>query len=129
MRGILQGGHRSERPFLYAPQFTKQNLTLEDTIHRNEVAFVDANKFLPERWLNGKRSQSEKYFVPFSYGPRACVGRNLAMMELLKVLANVLKRYLFELIDPKHETVLREGFLVKPVELWVRMRRREQHSD
>jgi hypothetical protein len=51
------------------------------------------------------------------------------MMELLKVLANVLKRYHFELIDPKKETVLREGFLVKPTELWVRMTKREQHSD
>jgi benzoate 4-monooxygenase len=100
-----------------------------DTIHRNKAAFVGANKFLPDRWLTGERSQSEKYFIPFSYGPRACVGRNVAMMELLKVLANVLKRYHFELIDPARETLLREGFLVKPTELWVRMTRREQHSN
>lgn len=49
-------------------------------------------------------------------------------MELLKVLSNLLKRYHFELIDPTHETVLREGFLLKPTELWVRMTKREQHS-
>jgi len=49
-------------------------------------------------------------------------------MELLKVLANVLKRYKFELVEPKRETVLREGFLVKPTELWVKMRRREQKA-
>jgi benzoate 4-monooxygenase len=107
----------------------QHDLTVADTIHRNEEAFFDANTFLPDRWLNGKRSQSEKYFIPFSYGPRACVGRNVAMMELLKVLANLLKRYHFELIDPTKETILREGFLVKPTELWVRMTKREQHSN
>jgi benzoate 4-monooxygenase len=50
------------------------------------------------------------------------------MMELLKVLSNLLKRYHFELIYPKRETVLREGFLVKPTELLVRMTKREQHK-
>jgi len=101
---------------------------IPDTIHHNDAAFPEANEYIPERWLNGKRSAVEKYFNPFSYGPRACIGRNVAMMEMLKIVANVLKRYHFELIDPTHETVLREGFLVKPTELWVRMTKREQHS-
>jgi hypothetical protein len=47
-------------------------------------------------------------------------------MELLKVLSNLLKRYHFELVFPEKETELREGFLVKPTELWVRMTKREQ---
>jgi benzoate 4-monooxygenase len=89
------------------------------------VAFPEADKFLPSRWLNGKRAAAEKYFIPFSYGPRACIGRNVATMELLKVLSNVLKRYRFELLYPERETILREGFLVKPTELWVRMTKRE----
>jgi hypothetical protein len=54
------------------------------------------------------------------------VGRNVATMELLKVLSNLLKRYRFELVYPEKKTVLREGFLVKPTELWVRMTKREQ---
>lgn len=113
---------------MYHPVSLSSFLPLKiDTIHHNDVAFPEANKFLPSRWLNGKRSASEKYFIPFSYGPRACVGRNVATMELSKVLSNLLKRYHFELVDPKRQTVLREGFLVKPTELWVRMRRRDQH--
>lgn len=106
---------------------SSQRLLIIDTIHHNEAAFPEANKFLPSRWLNEKRSVSEKYFIPFSYGPRACVGRNVATMELLKVLSNLLKRYHFELVNPTHQTVLREGFLVKPTELWVRMTRRDQN--
>jgi len=109
------------------PRPPSLDLTI-DTIHHNDAAFPEADRFLPSRWLNGKRSSSEKYFIPFSYGPRACVGRNVATMELLKVLSNLLKRYHFELVDPKHETVLREGFLVKPTDLWVRMTKRGQKS-
>jgi hypothetical protein len=38
-------------------------------------------------------------------------------MELLKVVPNVLERYRFELLHLEGETVLREGFLVKPTGL------------
>lgn len=48
------------------------------------------------------------------------------MMELQTVLANLLYRFEFERADGcRSETVLREGFLVKPTELIVKMRRRE----
>lgn len=120
-----------EGTVLSVPSCTPPTATrtdLQDSIHHNNLAFPEADKYLPSRWLDGKRASAEKYFIPFSYGPRACVGRNVATMELLKVLANVLKRYKFELVEPKRETVLREGFLVKPTELWVRMRRREQKA-
>jgi hypothetical protein len=50
------------------------------------------------------------------------------MMELLKVLSNLLKRFEFELVRPEQETVLREGFLVKPTELWVKMTKKRQPS-
>jgi len=96
------------------------------TIHRNNAAFPEADKFMPERWLDGKRFATEKYFIPFSYGPRACVGRNVAMMELLKVLSNLLKRFHFERTEGDEETILREGFLLKPTRLLVKMTKRAQ---
>lgn len=47
------------------------------------------------------------------------------MMELQTVLANLLYRFDFARADGnRHETVLREGFLVKPIDLVVNMRRR-----
>lgn len=53
------------------------------TIHRNkEVWGEDADAFRPERWFERDPAALQKAFNPFSYGPRACVGKNLATMEL-----------------------------------------------
>ncbi|KAF8751688.1 Cytochrome P450 monooxygenase [Rhizoctonia solani] len=41
-----------------------------------------------------------KYFVPFSTGPRACIGRNLANMNMLLISAAFFRRYDVELAIP-----------------------------
>ena len=47
-------------------------------LHRNEDFFQDALKFKPERFLQQDNSEGQKHpyaFVPFSAGPRNCIGR------------------------------------------------------
>lgn len=90
--------------------------------HSKEIWGPDADEFRPERWENLTDRQKDA-FIPFSYGPRACVGRNVAEMELALIVATVFKRYEFELRQGKLET--REGFLRKPLGLNVGMRRRK----
>ena len=43
------------------------------------------------------------HFLPF----RACVGRNLASMELLIIIASIIRRYDFTLENPDHKVCLR----------------------
>lgn len=51
-------------------------------MHRHPDIFgADSQKFRPERWLEneGKLFSAAGYgYVPFSAGPRSCIGRNLA---------------------------------------------------
>lgn len=92
------------------------------TIHHSSTIWgPDADMFRPERWEHVTDKQKAA-FVPFSYGPRACVGRNVAEMELALIVATVFRRYEFELRQGDMET--REGFLRKPLALAVGMRRR-----
>ncbi|KAF1975797.1 putative P450 monooxygenase [Bimuria novae-zelandiae CBS 107.79] len=93
------------------------------TIHHSKAIWgPDADEFRPERW--GKITEEQKNaFIPFSYGPRACVGRNVAEMELALIVGTVFRRYEFELRQRGMET--REGFLRKPLGLEVGMRRRD----
>jgi benzoate 4-monooxygenase len=68
-------------------------------------------------------TRQKSAFIPFSYGPRACVGRNVAEMELALIVSTVFRRYEFELYQDYMET--REGFLRKPLGLRVGMRKRK----
>lgn len=92
------------------------------TIHHSAAIWgPDAEDFRPERWETVTDAQKNA-FIPFSYGPRACVGRNVAEMELALIVSTVFRRYAFELRQERLET--REGFLRKPVACAVGLRRR-----
>ncbi|PCH44767.1 cytochrome P450 monooxygenase [Wolfiporia cocos MD-104 SS10] len=95
------------------------------TIHRDrEVWGADVDAFRPERWMELDKNAVQKTFNPFSFGPRSCVGRNLASMELLIIIGSILRRYHFVLEDADKKFDTREGFLRKPVECKVGMKRR-----
>ncbi|CAJ2500225.1 Uu.00g030780.m01.CDS01 [Anthostomella pinea] len=57
--------------------FSTQNYSM----HRNEEAFPDPEKFDPSRWET-PTDKAKNAFMPFGIGPRNCIGLNLARMEL-----------------------------------------------
>ncbi|KJZ78165.1 hypothetical protein HIM_02203 [Hirsutella minnesotensis 3608] len=75
------------------------------TFH-NPVNFADPDAYKPERWLpathplyNERFSQDKKsVFKPFSYGPRDCIGKNLAFSELRLIISRLFFRFDFELL-------------------------------
>ena len=80
-------------------------------------------EFNPDRWKDGTLTSVQKAaFIPFSTGPRACVGRNLAEMELALIVAVVVSGFDLELRQRVLET--REGFLRKPLRCVMGVRRR-----
>lgn len=89
--------------------------------HLEEIWGPDVDDFKPERWLNLTQRQ-KMAFNPFSYGPRACVGQNVAIMELQIILGTVFRRYDFELYQEVLES--HEGFSKKPKECRVGIKRR-----
>ena len=60
---------------------------------RNPEIFIDPAEFQPDRWLGPDARTLEPYFVPFSRGPRSCVGQNLAWAELHTLLASIIRRF------------------------------------
>ncbi|KAH7061556.1 cytochrome P450 [Macrophomina phaseolina] len=65
----------------------------------SEKNFHLADQFIPERWLGDPRFGSDKRSVlqPFSYGPRNCLGKNLAYHEMRLAMTKVL--YNFDLVN------------------------------
>lgn len=63
--------------------------------HRIPEVFPEPYTFQPERWLSIHPSAYE--FMPFSAGPRYCIGASLAMMQLKIALTMLFKKYRFRL--------------------------------
>lgn len=59
---------------------------------RDARVWDDPGAFRPERWREDA-SRAESAYFPFGSGPRACIGRQLALVEAQFALAGILARY------------------------------------
>ncbi|GJP39063.1 hypothetical protein CLOM_g23452 [Closterium sp. NIES-68] len=62
---------------------------------RKELWGEDANEFKPERFENGinKAATHPLAFIPFSVGPRTCIGQNFAVLEAKAILSLLLLKF------------------------------------
>lgn len=71
-------------------------------LHHNKHVWDRPNEYIPERFSKDNVASMDPYqFVPFSAGPRNCIGQHFAMNEEKVVLAKLLQRFWFE-VDPNH---------------------------
>lgn len=63
-------------------------------IHRREDLYPNPNKFDPDNFLPERTANRHYYgFIPFSAGPRSCVGRKYAMLKLKILLSTLLRNF------------------------------------
>ncbi|KAK3303718.1 cytochrome P450 monooxygenase-like protein [Chaetomium strumarium] len=64
------------------------------TVFRDERNFERAAEFVPERWTTRPEMIKDRsVYIPFNTGPYGCVGKRLAMLEMRRVVAEILSRY------------------------------------
>jgi cytochrome P450 len=72
-------------------------------MHRQRQVWPDPEKFDPERFQPAIESRRHRYaYLPFSAGPRFCLGIHFAYMEAPLILAALLRRFRFELLAEDH---------------------------
>ncbi len=64
-------------------------------IHRDPDNFVDPDVFRPERFLADNITHNPYAYLPFSAGPRNCLGMRLAQLKIKLALVNLVDRYVF----------------------------------
>jgi len=74
------------------------------TLHRHAEIFPDPEAFIPERWLGPDASKARTAFNGFGTGPRACIGRNLAMIELQMFVAAFFRRFDVRIAEGMNES-------------------------
>ena len=82
-------------------------------VHRREELFPDADRFVPERFLDRKFAPYE--YFPYGGGVRRCVGEALAHLEFKVVLATILAQWHIEATDDRTPVrAVRHGTLLAP---------------
>ncbi|MFY0662922.1 MAG: cytochrome P450 [Shimia sp.] len=70
------------------------------TLQRNRLLWDDPDAFKPERFAD--RKVIDRYaYLPFGDGPRICIGASFAIQEAVIVLATLLNRFRFDLVEGK----------------------------
>ncbi|KEF55692.1 uncharacterized protein A1O9_08442 [Exophiala aquamarina CBS 119918] len=73
-------------------------------LHRHKGIFgEDAEIYRPERWIEGDKEKikmMERCMFQFGGGSHVCIGRHLALLEMNKILPQLIRRFDIQLVNP-----------------------------
>jgi cytochrome P450 len=65
-------------------------------MHHDPDIYPEPEQFRPERFDEAhKKARDNEAYMPFSFGPRNCIGMRFALMEMKLLLSAVLSKYRF----------------------------------
>ncbi|PSN35331.1 Cytochrome P450 4c3 [Blattella germanica] len=69
-------------------------------VHRQKKHFLHPNEFNPDNFLHENIQQRHSFaYLPFSAGPRNCIGQRFALLELKALVSTVLRSHRVESIS------------------------------
>ncbi|OCL15320.1 cytochrome P450 family protein [Glonium stellatum] len=100
--------------------------------HYNRDIFgPDAHLFRPKRWIGADEkalSVMEQYNFPFGLGSCGCISKNISLLEIGKVIPQLVRRFDFELEEPGRELHCVNHWFVKQTDLRCRLPMRRQST-
>ncbi|MGB7848637.1 MAG: cytochrome P450, partial [Candidatus Acidiferrum sp.] len=123
----------SESLRLYPPAWAIARLAIEDhelagypvpkgtgiaaipwVIHRDPRWYDSPDLFNPDRWEGDLLKKIPRFaYLPFSSGPRQCIGNSFALMEATLVLATIAQKFRFNLL-PGHPVLPLASITLRP---------------
>jgi len=83
-------------------------------LHRHRTLWDDPDRFDPERFSPEKSTARPRFaYLPFGGGPRICIGAQLAMTEVMLLVATMAQRYRLTLV-PGQDIVLLHRVTLRP---------------
>jgi len=104
-------------------------------IHRRKEIFgEDVDNYRPERWLVGEGNVAEEEkrikemngtLLQFGMGARTCIGKNISLLEMYKVIPSMLRSFEIQLEDPDQEWKLHNAWFVRQLNFRTIFKQRE----
>lgn len=81
---------------------------MPSAVHRDPEWYPQPETFLPERFSPDSTTPRHPYaFIPFSGGPRNCIGIRFAMLEMKLFLGNILRQYRVRSLTKREDILVR----------------------
>ncbi|GIZ40796.1 hypothetical protein CKM354_000412000 [Cercospora kikuchii] len=129
-RVVPPGGFEIEGTGIFLPEGTIIGANPWVMARDEKVYGSDAYEFRPERWLEASPEElklMERNDFSFGAGARTCLGKNISLLEMSKLVPQLYRQFDFELTDPEKEWELHDYWFVKQTGLMCKVKRRSKN--
>ena len=98
-------------------------------IHREKAVFGDnVDEFVPERWLDASPEQIKvmnQSMIQFGMGSRTCLGKNISLLEIYKLVPSFLRHFDLKLTHPDREWRTHNAWFIRQLDFDVMIEKRQ----